>query len=107
MLTRVIENLILVPAARQASSADAGAIERHPARRDATPILSVVQDAPPAVLIGAVLGDSDVASMNWSRTIGALSQRLARLLTGLATPVRLNVIFVNALGRRASFAPIE
>ena len=47
----------------------------------------------PAILIGAVLGDSDAASMVWSRALGALSRRVERLSVGLATSVRVNVVY--------------
>lgn len=49
--------------------------------------------AEPALLIGAVLGDSDAKSMAWSRTIGALSREVEQLSVGLATPLRLNVVY--------------
>jgi hypothetical protein len=48
---------------------------------------------PPPLLIGAVLGDADAQSLAWSRVIGALSQRVERLSAGLASPVRLNLIY--------------
>jgi hypothetical protein len=51
------------------------------------------EDAEPAILIGAVLGDSDAQSMAWSRAIGTLSQRVERLSAGLATSVRINVVY--------------
>ena len=50
-------------------------------------------DAGPALAIGAILGDSDMESMSWSRAIGALSQRVETLSLGLTSPIRVNVVF--------------
>lgn len=46
-----------------------------------------------ALAIGAILGDSDMESMAWSRAIGALSQRVETLSLGLTSPLRVNVVF--------------
>jgi hypothetical protein len=53
----------------------------------------VTVDALPALLIGAVVGDSDSESMAWSRAIGALSREVERLSADLPTLVRLNVVY--------------
>lgn len=50
-------------------------------------------EAVPALLIGAVLGDSDAKSMAWSRAIGALSRKVEQLSLGVSTPVRVNVVY--------------
>ena len=50
-------------------------------------------EAVPALLLGAVLGDSDAKSMAWSRVIGALSREVEQLSVGLSTPVRVNVVY--------------
>jgi hypothetical protein len=50
-------------------------------------------EAVPALLLGAVLGDSDAKSMAWSRAIGALSREVEHLSLGLSTPVRVNVVY--------------
>jgi hypothetical protein len=47
----------------------------------------------PALLIGAVLGDSDTESMAWSHAIGTLSRKAEELSVGLSTPVRVNVVY--------------
>ena len=50
-------------------------------------------DCAPSLAVGAVLGDSDFDSMEWSRAIGALSTLVARQQEGVAGGVRLNVVF--------------
>ncbi len=47
----------------------------------------------PALLIGAVLGDSGAESMAWSRAIGTLSRKAEELSVDLSTPVRVNVVY--------------
>jgi hypothetical protein len=47
----------------------------------------------PALVIGAVLGDSDAASMAWSGAIGALSRTVERLSEGVETPICVNVVY--------------
>jgi hypothetical protein len=50
-------------------------------------------DAGSVLAIGAILGDSDMENMAWSRAIGALSQRVEKLSLGLTSPLRVNVVF--------------
>ena len=50
-------------------------------------------DAAPALLVGAVLGDSDRENMAWSRAIGALSREAEVLSSGVETPLRVNVVY--------------
>jgi hypothetical protein len=47
----------------------------------------------PSLAIGAVLGDSDPQSMEWSRAIGALSTQVKALREGIDSPVKVNVVF--------------
>lgn len=53
----------------------------------------MMNDVGPALAIGAILGDSDMGSMSWSRAIGALSRQVDSLSLGLTSPVRVNVVF--------------
>jgi len=53
----------------------------------------MTDSAGPALVIGAVLGDSDTESMLWSRAIGALSQTAESLSAHLQSPLRVNVVY--------------
>lgn len=46
-----------------------------------------------ALEIGAILGDSDAASMVWSRAIGDVALRAEELSASLASPISVNVVF--------------
>lgn len=50
-------------------------------------------DAVPVLQIGAVLGDSDMESMAWSRAIGTISREAEVLSAGSDSPIRVNVIY--------------
>ncbi|WP_129788647.1 hypothetical protein [Promicromonospora panici] len=47
---------------------------------------------PPALAVGAVMGDID-GERAWGAEIGALSMRVAELGAGVRSPVRLSVVF--------------
>ena len=47
----------------------------------------------PVLSVGAVLGDSDAASIGWSRLIGALSRKVELFAVGMSSPLCVNVIF--------------
>jgi hypothetical protein len=50
-------------------------------------------DEPPALSIGAVLGDSDSESQVWKRAINALGKQVQAARSGVTSPLRLNVVF--------------
>lgn len=48
---------------------------------------------PPALSIGAVLGDSDARNLAWKRAISALGKEVVALRSGVESPLRVNVVF--------------
>lgn len=50
-------------------------------------------NAVPVLLVGAVLGDSDLESMAWSRSIGTISREAEAMSAGLDSPMRVNVVY--------------
>lgn len=53
----------------------------------------VVTESAASLLIGAVLGDSGAANMEWSRAIGRLSRVFEDASHDVASPLRVNVVF--------------
>ena len=47
----------------------------------------------PCLAIGAILGDSDADSMQWSREVSLLARQVASRRAGIRSPLRLNVVF--------------
>jgi hypothetical protein len=66
-------------------------VRTQPRLRDMKP--AEAPDHPPSLAVGAILGDSDFDSMEWSRAIGALSMEVAGQQEGVRSAVRLNVVF--------------
>jgi hypothetical protein len=54
-----------------------------------------------ALLIGAVLGDSDSESLAWSRAIGELALQAIALSADVESPLRINAVF-HVSGRMSS-----
>lgn len=48
---------------------------------------------PPAVSIGAVLGDSDAENMAWKRSINELGKQVVARREGVTSPLSVNVVF--------------